>query len=170
MEIFVLVLMAVVVGLLIYTIVRLGRDDYTLLANRMADRTRERLQVLRPCPLCGSMLRRGETVHTVVFSGGPRAPGPSGGGNASAAHPSTAPAAGGGRQQDAITHMFGCRYCYPADDSHPRICPVCNRTLSADGYVIARLFQKPGKKHVHVLGCTECRKANSRDTLRSART
>ncbi len=157
MEIFVLVLMAVVVGLLIYTIVRLGRDDYTLLANRMADRTRERLQVLRPCPLCGSMLRRGETVHTVVFSGGQPPTGSS-------------TAAAGGRQPDALTHMFGCKYCYPANDVHPRICPVCNQTVSAEGYVIARLFEKPGKKHVHVLGCTECRKANSRDTLRSART
>jgi hypothetical protein len=37
------------------------------------------------------------------------------------------------------------------------MCPVCNNVLPASGYVIARMFEKPGKKHVHVLGCTECR-------------
>ncbi len=129
MEGAVLVAMAVVVGLLVYTLVRLGRSDYRLLANRMAKKSRSQFEVLKPCPICGSMLRRGETVHSVVFSG----------------------------PQDSLAHLFGCPYCHPANEAHPRVCPVCSRRIPEDGYVIARMFEKPGRKHVHVLGCTECR-------------
>jgi hypothetical protein len=37
------------------------------------------------------------------------------------------------------------------------MCPVCGKEVPRDGYVIARMFDKPGRKHVHVLGCTGCR-------------
>jgi len=151
MEGAVLVLMAVVVVVLVLTLIRLGRNDYRLLANRMARKSRDGFEVLKPCPLCRAMLRRGEPVHSVVFSGPAHVP----------ADRSTAGATATGRAsrrpEDAIAHLFGCPYCYPAANEHPRTCPVCGRTLPADGYVIARMFEKPGRKHVHVLGCTECR-------------
>lgn len=138
MEIVVLFLMLGVVAALIYTIVKLKKSDFTLLAHRMARRTRENLEVLKPCPICGTMLRRGETVHSVVFSKGvKREP---------------------GRPVEYLTHIFGCPYCYPANDRMERTCPVCLKPLASDGYLIARMFEKPGRNHVHVLGCTRCRR------------
>ena len=137
-----------IVGLLLYSLIRMRRNDYQFLSNRMADRSRSSFEVLRPCPLCKSMLKRGETVHSVVYSG-----------DGSQAE---APASAAGRSRaapDAIAHLFGCRYCYPANSRHPRICPVCGNEVSADGYVVARMFERRDRKHIHVLGCTECRGA-----------
>jgi hypothetical protein len=138
MQLAVMILMVGIVAALVYALVRLRRSGYTQLANRMADKSRDSFEVLKPCPLCGTMLRRGETVHSVVFSGGKA--------SGTAARPA-----------DYLTHIFGCPYCYPATPDHRRECPVCNETVPDDGYVIARMFDKPGKKHVHVLGCTVCR-------------
>ncbi len=140
----VLLVVAGIVGYLIYTIVRLRKDGYYELANRMARRSRESFQVLKPCPICGAMLRRGETVHTHVYSKNPDDPGAGGSGS-------------GGRPKEALVHMFGCPYCYPANDKHPRICPVCRRELPTDGFLYARMFYRGSRRHVHVLGCTECR-------------
>lgn len=152
----ILVAMAIVVALLIYTLIRLGRADYSALANRMADRTRGNFEVLRPCPLCRTMLRRGETVHSVVFSG------PAHAGSIAPGTASAAPRRRAGDPRESMAHLFGCPYCYPANEEHPRVCPVCSRVVPADGYVIARMFERPGKKHVHVLGCTECRIGSAR--------
>lgn len=91
------------------------------------------------------MLRRGERVHTVVYSGASAGQG----------------VARRGEVRDAITHMFGCPYCKPGSSSaaeHARICPVCRATLPDDAYVVARMFEREGRKHIHVLGCTECRR------------
>lgn len=85
---------------------------------------------VRPCPLCGHMLRKGETVHTKVYPGKP----------------------------DQIANIYGCPYCYPSNADDPRICPVCGKTVSPEGYVIARMFVQGTRKHVHVLGCTGCRR------------
>jgi hypothetical protein len=144
MHIAVLLAMVIVVAVLVYTLIRLGRNDYTQLANGMAKRSRGSFEVLRPCPLCGTMLRRGETVHSVVFSGD----------SGAAASPDSPTRK---RPEDHLAHLFGCPYCYPANDEHRRVCPVCRKEIPADGYVIARMFEKPGRKHVHVLGCTVCR-------------
>lgn len=138
--------MAGIVGYLIYTIVRLRENGYYELANRMARRSRQSFQVLKPCPICGAMLRRGETVHTHVYSKDPGDAEPAAGGSGS-----------GGRPKEALVHMFGCPYCYPANEKHPRICPVCRRELPADGFLYARMFYRQSRRHVHVLGCTECR-------------
>ena len=147
----VLLALAIVVGVLIYTLVRLGRNDYSLLANHMARKTRNTFELLKPCPLCGFMLRKGETVHSIVYSGDGR----------TAAAPErapTTPARRTNQPRDYLAHLFGCPYCYPANAEHPRHCPVCHKTLPPDGYVVARMFDKPGRKHVHVLGCGNCRK------------
>lgn len=82
------------------------------------------------CPLCGSGLRRGERVKSVLFPGKP----------------------------DSIMEIHGCRYCYPPNKKVKRICPVCKKELGRESVVIARVFERPGRKHVHVLGCTECYK------------
>jgi hypothetical protein len=37
------------------------------------------------------------------------------------------------------------------------VCPVCGNHLTNDEMLIARLFDKPGRSHVHVLGCSKCR-------------
>ncbi|MFW6363016.1 MAG: hypothetical protein ACOC0D_04140 [Spirochaeta sp.] len=54
--------------------------------------------------------------------------------------------------------------CYPKHqplpDPRERRCPVCSKVITADDFLIARMFPpRPGKPkpHVHVLGCTKCR-------------
>jgi predicted nucleic acid-binding Zn ribbon protein len=136
---FVMAFLAVIVIILILTIVRLGRRDFDQLADKMSARDRRQLEVLRPCPVCGTMIRRGETVHSVYYSRG------------SGNHKLPV--------QEIHTEIFGCPHCWPANADHPRICPVCGKTVSDDGYLVARTFRKPGRKdHVHVIGCTECKR------------
>jgi len=90
----------------------------------------------RACPLCCSALDHGERISSQLFPG----------------------------KGDRIMRIFGCPHCWPATPSVPRICPVCGQTLDARGWVTARYFERaavpgraPGRKHVHVLGCTICR-------------
>lgn len=123
-------------------------SDYSYLANRMAKKTRKSFEVLKPCPLCDVMLRKGETVHTVVYTGAKRRAV----GNEDDGYEATSSSI-----EESMVHMFGCPYCYPANEEHPRTCPVCKDELQADDYVIARMFVRNRKKHVHVLGCTRCR-------------
>jgi hypothetical protein len=89
----------------------------------------------RNCPLCGSLLARGEVVKSVVFPGKP----------------------------DRIMHVFGCPHCLPPDGELERICPVCKKTVQVGGYVIGRYFEAPGRHHLHVLGCTSCRERKGRE-------
>ena len=129
-ELYVLIVLAVVIGLLLFVLFRMRSGGYSLLANGMARKTRNSLEVLKPCPICHTMLKRGETVHSVVF---------------------------GKKNEDTIAHLFGCPYCYPNNAKHVRVCPVCHTELPVDAYLVARTFERSGKRHVHVLGCTECR-------------
>lgn len=89
----------------------------------------------KPCPICHWPLVPNERVHSVVYTS----------------------------ESDKIMHIYGCPYCYK---DHPkskykkssvRLCPACNKELKGSEYAIARLFEKPGKNHVHVLGCYRCR-------------
>jgi hypothetical protein len=91
----------------------------------------------RSCPLCSSVLASGERVRSKLFPG----------------------------EGDRIMQIFGCAHCWPATPSVPRICPVCGGALDAAGYVTARYFERPGgpgrgpgRRHVHVLGCANCRR------------
>ena len=92
----------------------------------------------RTCPLCGHVLLKGLRVKSLLFQGGTEA--------------------GGVKEQ--VAHLLGCPYCYPSNRENDRVCPVCGTILPPEGYLIARFFTRKGKKkkHVHVLGCTECRK------------
>lgn len=82
----------------------------------------------KPCPLCGTLLKPGERVHSVIYPGKP----------------------------DSLMEIYGCPFCEKPDSPNKRKCPVCKKIMSADSVLIARVFDKPGKKHVHVLGCTRC--------------
>jgi len=86
------------------------------------------------CPLCESSLSKGENVKSKTYP---------------AAHGST----------DTLMDVFGCPKCIPPVGTEARICPVCKKKIPADGFVIGRYFVRPDKKHLHVLGCTLCRKA-----------
>ncbi len=143
MYLLVIALTAAVIIYLLHVMKRLKKDDYSALANRMARHSRSSLAVLKPCPLCGAMLERGERVHTVVFSRDP-------------VDPSGRPRPP--RIKESMVHMFGCPYCRPPEGTRRRTCPVCKRTIRGDGFAIARMFERDDKrKQVHVLGCTECR-------------
>lgn len=83
----------------------------------------------RTCPLCGESLHRGESIKSVLYPASPGA-------------------------QDRMMEICGCPSCYP--EGQTRRCPVCKNELKPDSVLIARCFQKPGKTHVHVLGCSQC--------------
>ena len=88
----------------------------------------------RPCPLCGERLADGEKVHSVLYPGEP----------------------------DRLMEIYGCPHCRTQNSPNSRRCPVCRQQMPADDYLIARVFEKPGKTHVHVLGCGNCYKGRSR--------
>lgn len=101
-------------------------------------KNRDKGQKGTPCPLCKTVLFKGERVHSVVYPGKP----------------------------DRMTHIFGCPFCFkdhPRSDLNakknffPRICPVCSKVLGDGDYVVARMFERKKGIHVHVLGCTRCR-------------
>ena len=86
----------------------------------------------KTCPVCSSKLSRGELVSSAAF-----------------------PSANGGK--DRIMHIRGCAYCLSGDCK--RVCPVCGAVLEKNEILIARLFERVGRRtHIHVVGCTRCRK------------
>jgi hypothetical protein len=94
----------------------------------------------RHCPLCAAPLKPGQTVKSKVIE-------------IASGSKFKAPV------KESISHVFGCPYCYPANLTFIRHCPACKVELEAKDYVIGRYFEKTGQKnHLHVLGCTRCRK------------
>jgi hypothetical protein len=83
------------------------------------------------CPVCSARLDAGERVKSSAFPGMP----------------------GQGR----MMHIWGCVYCM--DGGRERVCPVCGAVIGVDQVLVARMFEKPGRSHVHVLGCSFCREA-----------
>lgn len=84
------------------------------------------------CPLCGSALFVGENIISKVY------------------RPMNVP--------DQLMVVMGCPHCYPVcEPGLKRICPVCHKTVGAEQSLTSRLFNKSkGKKHVHVVGCSNC--------------
>jgi len=87
----------------------------------------------RTCPVCSAKLENGERVKSSAF-----------------------PSLGG---YDRLMHISGCYYCLEGD--RRRVCPVCHTVLRQEEFLVARLFEKPGRSHVHVLGCTRCKMRRS---------
>jgi hypothetical protein len=56
-------------------------------------------------------------------------------------------------------HIMGCPYCLEgeAEQRRRRVCPVCRKPIADTEYLFARVFERPEKSHVHVLGCVKCR-------------
>jgi hypothetical protein len=81
------------------------------------------------CPVCSTLLEHGERVKSSVF-----------------------PSANG---QYRIMNISGCVYCL--EGGRPRKCPVCGTSLDDEEFLIARMFEKPGRSHVHVIGCSRCK-------------
>ena len=86
------------------------------------------------CPICQSSLYVGENLISKVF------------------RPMNVP--------DQLMIVMGCPHCYPVcEPGVKRTCPVCGKTVGQDQSLTARLFNKQlGKKHVHVVGCSNCHK------------
>ncbi|MDR2184763.1 MAG: hypothetical protein LBO80_03715 [Treponema sp.] len=87
----------------------------------------------RTCPVCSARLERGERVKSAAF-----------------------PAMG---RADRMMHISGCPCCLEGD--RERSCPVCGHVLEEHEILIARMFERPGRSHVHVLGCSRCRGPHS---------
>ena len=139
-----LIFLTIVIGLLLFVYRKISPRKNT--DERPAGRVVSPGKKL-PCPLCGTALEKGETVHSCVYRVG----------------------------SDSLSHIFGCPHCSPVQGKartgsrqlKPRNCPVCRQTIPPEGYLVARMFEKKLagsdgklkiKTHVHVLGCTECRK------------
>ena len=84
----------------------------------------------RTCPVCSALLEKGERVKSATF--------PSFSGT------------------DRLMHISGCVYCLEGD--RRRVCPVCGAVLREKEILVARFFEKPVRSHVHVLGCSCCKK------------
>ena len=119
----VVVVVVLIAGVLAFTLLQAGKKS-----GRRGNRVKNPVERTRPCPLCGSPLKKGETVKTVVY-----------------------PAKG-----DTLAEVFGCPYCYGESAVAVRICPVCKKPIPEEGHVIGRMFKEG--RHLHVLGCTSCRK------------
>ena len=86
------------------------------------------------CPLCQSNLFVGENLISKVY------------------RPMNVP--------DQLMIVMGCPHCYPkCEPGLKRSCPVCHKEVGPEQSLTARLFNKSlGKKHVHVVGCSNCHK------------
>ena len=125
---FVLVLSGVIIAVLLLVLFRFRRDAGDPgSSRRRTEPGTSHESRTKPCPLCSTMLKPAWRVHSVVYPGKP----------------------------DKLMHIFGCPVCRNGEKK--RMCPVCGQEVPKDGYVIARVFEKPGRTHVHVLGCTRCR-------------
>ena len=86
------------------------------------------------CPVCSTPLTPGQNLVSKVFGKV-------------------------GKADDQLCYVYGCPSCYP--DVKPgikRICPVCHKEISQDGYLLSRMFNKTksGKPHVIINGCGNC--------------
>jgi len=86
----------------------------------------------RTCPICASKMSKGDLVQTLAY-----------------------PSITGGK--DRLMHIQGCVHCLA--ENIKRNCPVCGAALSPKDILIARMFERPHRRsHVHVLGCSRCKR------------
>lgn len=103
-------------------------------AKKTAPQAQAPKHALVNCPICGSGLANGQNMYSKVF------------------RPMNVP--------DQRCIITGCPNCYPlCQPGVKRLCPVCGKTIPADGHLVARLFNRTeGKKHVMIVGCSSCLK------------
>ena len=106
------------------------------LLNKRVDSRRKKQTNMQPvkCPVCQSELFVGEQLISKVY------------------RPMKVP--------DQLMTIQGCPHCYPkCEPGVARVCPVCHKAIAPDQALTARLFNKAvGKKHVHIIGCSNCHK------------
>jgi len=86
----------------------------------------------KTCPVCSGQLSKGELVSSAAF-----------------------PSMNGGKER--LMHIRGCVHCLNGE--RDRVCPVCGTILEANEILIARLYERTGRRsHIHVIGCSRCRK------------
>ncbi|MDR1429112.1 MAG: hypothetical protein LBI85_02385 [Spirochaetaceae bacterium] len=88
----------------------------------------------RTCPVCSALLAKGERVKSTAY-----------------------PSMGG---KDRLMYISGCTYCLEGD--RVRSCPVCGAILKAGDILVAHMYDKPGRSHVHVIGCSQCKKVGKK--------
>lgn len=89
------------------------------------------------CPVCGSVLSRGENLRSKVF------------------RPMDV--------SDQLCVIYGCPHCFPVcEPGVRRQCPVCHKAVAPDGHLVARLFNKTksGRKHIIINGCGSCNRTD----------
>ncbi len=121
-------------GIAVCVIIALLAGIYKYFQNQKQTKTRQKnLQPIK-CPICSSSLFVGENLISKVY------------------RPMKVP--------DQLMIIMGCPHCYPrVEPGVKRICPVCHKSIAQDQSLTARLFNKAvGKKHVHVIGCSNCHK------------
>jgi hypothetical protein len=131
-ELYIGALLALIVAVLFVLLLRKGPEEgWKQNKKSIKPKKHEPLPNGKSCPLCSAELLQGQTVKSVLY---PKSPG----------------------SPDRLMEIHGCPYCYPAPGSKKRLCPVCKQMVPLDGNVIARVFEKPERRHVHVLGCSSC--------------
>ena len=109
---------------------RLFFDEFTFL--KRAKFNRKNRSKPQACPVCNTILSSGELVETHAY-----------------------PAWRGSTGR--LMHVRGCPFCLQGN--RPRQCPVCKNDVDADGYLVSSITENPGhRSHVHVIGCSMCRK------------
>ena len=124
----------IVIALLIVIVIILLRLGFLLpekMKKNKQETPKDEEKTSKFCPLCNSSLSKGENVKSKTYPT---------------------------ESKDTLMDVFGCPKCIPPVGTKDRICPVCKKKIPKDGFVIGRYFVKPNKKHLHVLGCTLCRK------------
>jgi hypothetical protein len=129
MEFIVIILLFIIISILIYFKLFIIPSKNNSAVN--IEKENKDGKPLKFCPLCNSSLAKNENVKSKLY-------------------PS--------ESRDKIMDVFGCKNCIPPNGTVARICPVCKKKIPADGFVTGRYFIKPGKNHLHILGCTLCRK------------
>ena len=101
--------------------------------SKSGDKIKNKEGESRTCPVCSALLYGSEKVNSSVFP-------PLNGSN------------------DRLMHIRGCLYCLRGE--RDRVCPVCKAILAGKEVLICRLYERSHRRsHVHVLGCSQCRKA-----------
>ena len=85
----------------------------------------------KTCPVCSGQLSKGELVNSAAF-----------------------PSTDGSKER--LMHIRGCVHCLNGE--RDRVCPVCGAVLEKNEILIARLYERTGRRsHIHVIGCTRCK-------------